>query len=93
MHYFSSFCSKHRLWVQKVLCWNHLSLRYRLRVHVRTVSIEYRKTPKFLDTQHVCCNQPKIQTKVFFRRQIYPKCADRMANSADTDHTAPLGAI
>ena len=28
----------------------------------------------------------------FFHREIYPKCADRMANSADPDKTAPLSA-
>ena len=28
-----------------------------------------------------------------FNREIYPKCADRIANSADPDQTAPLGAV
>ena len=52
---------------------------------------DYSKSPKFSDTQNVCYNQPKIQTKRFFYRKIYPKCADKMANSADPDQTAPLG--
>ena len=30
-------------------------------------------SPKFLDTQNVCCNHPKIQTKRSFHRKIYPK--------------------
>ena len=54
---------------------------------------DYRKTPKFLDTENVCCNQPKIQTKRIFHREICSKCADRMANSADPDQTAPCGAV
>ena len=28
----------------------------------------------------------------FFNREIYPKCTDRIANRADPDQTAPLGA-
>ena len=39
----------------------------------------YRKSPKFSDTQNVCYNQPKIQTKRFFHRKFLLKCADRMA--------------
>ena len=53
----------------------------------------YRKTPNFSDAQNVWCNHPKIQTKVFFRREICPKGADGMANSVDPDQTAPLGAV
>ena len=51
------------------------------------------KSPKFSGTHNVSYNQPKVQTKRFFHREIYPKCADRMANSADPDQTAPLGAV
>ena len=54
---------------------------------------EYHKSPKFSDTQNVCCNQPKIQTKKFFHKRMNPKFADRKANSVDPDHTAPLGAV
>ena len=52
-----------------------------------------RKSPTFLNTQNVCCNQPKIQTKMLFHGEIHPKCPYRMANSADPDQTATLGAV
>ena len=35
----------------------------------------------------------KIQTKRSFHREICPKDANRMANSVDTDQTAPLGGL
>ena len=53
----------------------------------------YRKSPKFSDTQNVCCNHAIIQTKMSFHRKNCPKCSDGMANSVDPDQTAPLGAF
>ena len=49
----------------------------------------YRKSPKFSDTQNVCCNYPKIQIKKYFHGDICAKDADVMANSEDLDQTAP----
>ena len=43
---------------------------------------------KVLDTQGVCCNQPKIHTKRSFHRDICPNGVDEMTNSADPDLTA-----
>ena len=68
---------------------------YLLKVRVSPVELienfQYRTVPKFLDTRKFCCNQPKIQTKRFLHSKIYPNCAERMANSAESDRTAPLG--
>ena len=33
----------------------------------------YRRSPKFLDTQYVCCNHPKIQTKRSLRN-LFKRC-------------------
>ena len=35
----------------------------------------------------------KFKQRGFYHREIYPKCVDRMANSADPVQTAPLGAV
>ena len=51
----------------------------------------YHKSSLFSDTNNVCCNHPKIQTKRFF--PLKRKCADRVANRVDPDQTAPLGAV
>ena len=59
--------------------------------HGYGVKQAYRKSPKFLDAQNVCCNHPKIQTMRPFHEEICPKGADGMANSVDPDQTAPLG--
>ena len=34
---------------------------------IKSGQVKYCKSPKFSDTQNVCCNQPKIQTKRFFQ--------------------------
>ena len=34
-----------------------------------------------------------FQTKRFFHGEIYPQCADRMANNTDPVQTAPSGAV
>ena len=56
---------------------------------------KYRKVPKYSDTQNICCNHSKIWTMWLYHRVLSPKDADRMANSADPDQTAPapLGAV
>ena len=44
-------------------------------------------------TQNVCCNLSKIWTMWLYHRVMSPNDADGMANSADPDQTAPLGAV
>ena len=53
----------------------------------------YRNDPKFSDTQNICCNHSKVWTMWLYRRLMSPNDADGMANSADPDQTAPLGAV
>ena len=53
----------------------------------------YRKFPKYLDTQKICCNRSKVLTMWLYHRVMSPNDADGMANSVDTDQTAPLGAV
>ena len=53
----------------------------------------YRKVPKFWDPRNVCCNLPKIQTKRPSRKIFCQNGADGIANSEDTDQTAPIGAV
>ena len=53
----------------------------------------YRKFPKYLDTQTICCNRSKILTMWLHHRVMSPNNADGMANSVDPDQTAPLGAV
>ena len=54
---------------------------------------EYRKFPKYSDTQKICCNQSKIWTTWLYHRVMSPNDADGMTNSVDPDQTAPLGAV
>ena len=54
---------------------------------------EYRKFPKFSDTQNICFNHSKIWTMWLYHRVMSPNDADRMANGVDPDQTAPLGAV
>ena len=54
---------------------------------------EYRKFPKYSDTQKIGCNHSKILTMWLYHRVMSPNDADGMANSADPDQTAPLGAV
>ena len=53
----------------------------------------YRKAPKFSDARKLCCNLPKIQEKRPDLRVLHQKDATGIANSEDTDQTAPLGAV
>ena len=54
------------------------------------VASMYRKFPKYSDTQKICRNHSKIWTMWLYHRVMSPNDADRMANSADPDQTAPL---
>ena len=51
------------------------------------------KIIKNSDTWKFCWNHPKIWTKRLYHRVMYPKDADGMANSVDSDQTAPSGAL
>ena len=53
----------------------------------------YRKVPKFLDARKLCCNLPKIKKMEPNLRVFRQKDANGIANSEDTDQTAPLGAV
>ena len=53
----------------------------------------YRKFPKYSDTQKICCNHSKIWTMLLYHRVMSPNDTDGMANCADPDQTAPLGAV
>ena len=55
-------------------------------------TVEYRKFPKYSDTQKFCCNHSKIWTMWLYHRVMSPNDADGMANSVDPDRTA-LGAV
>ena len=53
----------------------------------------YRKFPKYSDTQKICCNHSKIWTMWLYHRVMNPKDAKGIANSVDPDQTATLGAV
>ena len=53
----------------------------------------YRKFPKYSDTQKICCNHSKIWTMWLYHRVMSPNDTDGMANSVDPDQTAPVGAV
>ena len=53
----------------------------------------YRKVPKFSDAKRLCCNLPKIQTKRPNLRVFCQNDANGIANSEESDQTAPLGAV
>ena len=40
-----------------------------------------------------CCKLPKIQTKAPNLKELCQKDAEGIANSEDSDQTAPLGAV
>ena len=51
---------------------------------------EYGKSPKNSVTRTNVCNYSKIVTICFYHWIMRPNDADGMANSVDTDQTAPL---
>ena len=56
-------------------------------------SINYRKNPKFWDTNFFCCNLAKIHTKRPNFREFCQNDANGIANSEDPYQTAPRGAV
>ena len=48
----------------------------------------YRKFPKYLDTQRICCNHSNIWTMRIYHRVMSPNDVDGKANSVDPDQTA-----
>ena len=48
-------------------------------------STEYRKFPKYSDTQKICCNHLKICTMWLYHKVMSPNDADGMANSVDPE--------
>ena len=53
----------------------------------------YRKFPKYSDTQKICCNHSKSWIMWLCHRVMSPNDADGMANSVDPDQTAPGSAL
>ena len=53
----------------------------------------YRKTPKISDARKLSCNTPKIQIKGPNLRVFLQEDSNGIANSEDSDQTAPLGAV
>ena len=53
-----------------------------------TFLFDYRKFPKYSDTQKICCNHSKIWTLWLYHRVMSRNDADGMANSVDPDQTA-----
>ena len=53
----------------------------------------YRKVPKFSGARKLYCNLPKTQTNRLNLRVFHLKDANGIANSEDSDQTAPLGAV
>ena len=66
-----------------------------LSMYYKTCLISMLITVKFLNFRmpENCCNLPKIQTKRPNLGIFHQKDANRIANSADPDQTAPLGAV
>ena len=56
-------------------------------------SPSYHKVPKFSDTRKLYCNLRKIQTNRPNLRVSRQKDENGIANSEDSDQTAPLGAL
>ena len=50
---------------------------------------DYRKFPKYSDTQKLCCNHSKIWNLWLYHRVVSPNDVDGMANNVDPDQTAP----
>ena len=57
----------------------------------RTIyEVKYRKVPKFSEARKLCCNLFKIETKRSNLKVFCLKVANGIANSEDSDQTAPL---
>ena len=53
--------------------------------------MDYRKFPKYMDTQKNCCNHSKIWTMWLYYREMSLNDAEGTANSVDPDQTSELG--
>ena len=53
----------------------------------------YRKFPKYSDTQNICCNHSKIWTKWLYYSVMSPNDTDRMTNSVDPDQTSSRSSL
>ena len=53
----------------------------------------YCKVPKIWDAKKLRCKLQKIQTKTLNLMEFRQKGANGVANSEDSDQTAPLGAV
>ena len=51
------------------------------------------RTVKILKFRTMCYNHPKSLTKWLFLSVLHPKDAEGIANSVDSDQTAPLGEV
>ena len=85
LHSLYGFCTKHiqRLFWLRILCEKNHLFGQNLQKKI------YRKFPKHSDTQKICCNHSKIWTMWLYHRVMSPNDADGMANSVDSDQTAP----
>ena len=80
-----TFCSDLRVFAVHSLILVFMFFKY--------LKIAYHKVPKFSDARKLCCNLPKIQTKRPKLRKFHQNDANGIANSGDSDQTAPLGAV
>ena len=66
-----------------------------LTLSVEQITRVFGVTVKFLNfrTPKLCCNSPKIQSKLPNLREFHQDDASGIANSEDPDQTAPLGAV
>ena len=55
--------------------------------------LNYRKNPKYSDTQNICCTDPKIWTRLLYCRVMHPKDLAGIANSEDPHQTVPVEAV
>ena len=75
------------LFLRLLICVHQLHLVFSSAAY--PVYFKYHKVPKFSDAR----KHSKIQIKWLSQRVFCPKYADGLANSEDTDQTAPLGAV
>ena len=75
-----SFCWFCHVAAQMSVPW--LTKRHWFNCLVAILWFSYRKFPKYLDTQKLCCNHSKIWSMWLYHRVMSPNDADEMANSA-----------
>ena len=77
---------------QAIKCWEIWGFRSILKSYHSIVIGNYRKFPKYSDTQRFVLIT-KILTMWLYHRVMCPNDADGMVNSIDPDQTASLGAV